>query len=113
MEGPPEIVAGIVMNVMTSCSLRPASRAKNPPMAWMPSCEFPAMRMTASETLEIFGEEPPAVGAVDVWSLMKMVSASNSSEPCKAHTEDNQQNAVALTQYHGRHPCQTRNVICM
>ena len=26
----------------------PASRARNPPMAWMPSCELPAMRMTAS-----------------------------------------------------------------
>src|SRR5579863_2546765 len=48
MEGPPEMVAGIVMNVMTSCSLRPASRARKPPIAWIPSCELPAMRMTAS-----------------------------------------------------------------
>src|SRR5471032_895970 len=58
MDGPPEIVEGIVMNVMTSCSLRPARRARKPPMAWMPSCEFPAMRITASGTVEIFGVEP-------------------------------------------------------
>ena len=31
--GPPEIVEGMVMNVMTSCSLRPARRARKPPMA--------------------------------------------------------------------------------
>ena len=55
MEGPPEIVEGMVMNVMTSCSLRPASRARKPPMAWMPSCELPAMRMTASEMRVSFG----------------------------------------------------------
>src|SRR5579885_687735 len=55
MEGPPEIVDGMVMNVMTSCSLRPASRARKPPMAWMPSWELPAMRMTASLILETFG----------------------------------------------------------
>src|SRR5476651_2457280 len=48
IDGPPEMVEGIVMNVMTSCSLRPARRARKPPMAWMPSCELPAMRMTAS-----------------------------------------------------------------
>src|SRR5579859_3478501 len=48
MEGPPEMVEGMVMKVMTSCSLRPASRARKPPMAWIPSCELPAMRMTAS-----------------------------------------------------------------
>ena len=48
IDGPPEIVAGIVMNVMTSCSLRPASRARKPPMDWMPSWELPARRMTTS-----------------------------------------------------------------
>ena len=32
MEGPPEIVAGMVMYVITSFSVRPASRARNPPM---------------------------------------------------------------------------------
>jgi len=32
---------GIVMKVMTSCSLRPARRARKPPMAWIPSCELP------------------------------------------------------------------------
>jgi hypothetical protein len=26
-------------------------------MAWMPSCEFPAMRITASEIFEICGDE--------------------------------------------------------
>jgi len=71
MEGPPEMVAGMVMNVMTSCSLRPASRARKPPMAWMPSWELPAMRITASETLETLGV-PPADPAVNVVSLMKM-----------------------------------------
>ena len=59
------------MNVMTSCSLRPARRARKPPMAWMPSWELPAMRMIASEILEIFGD-PPGVKAVDVVSLMKV-----------------------------------------
>src|ERR1041385_3409599 len=48
MLGPPEIVAGIVMYVMTSLSVRPASRAKNPPIAWIPSWELPASRITAS-----------------------------------------------------------------
>src|SRR5213078_2331284 len=67
------------------------------------------MRMTASETLEVLGEEPPAGGAVDVWSLMKIVSASISSEPRKAHTEENQRNDVAFTPYHDCGPCQTRN----
>ena len=62
MEGPPEMVEGMVMNVMTSCSLRPARRARKPPMAWMPSCELPAMRMTASLIFEIFGA-PPDDGA--------------------------------------------------
>src|SRR5688572_1755010 len=33
---------------MTSCALRPASRARNAPALWMPSCELPARRMTAS-----------------------------------------------------------------
>src|SRR5690242_13360726 len=70
MDGPPEIVDGMVMKVMTSCSLRPASRARKPPMAWMPSCELPAMRMTASETLETLGV-PPDGCAVNVASLMK------------------------------------------
>src|SRR5436309_14569928 len=69
MEGPPEIVEGIVMNVMTSCSLRPARRARKPPMAWMPSCELPAMRITASEIFEILGA-PPEVWAAKVASLM-------------------------------------------
>ena len=48
IDGPPEIVDGMVMKVMTSCSLRPASRARKAPTAWMPSCELPAMRITAS-----------------------------------------------------------------
>src|SRR5471032_1839556 len=58
MDGPPEIVDGIVMNVMTSCSLRPARRARKPPMAWMPSCELPAMRITASLMDETFCAAP-------------------------------------------------------
>src|SRR6266513_4810888 len=33
---------------MTSWSLRPASRARKAPAVWIPSCEFPARRMTAS-----------------------------------------------------------------
>src|SRR5262245_34885069 len=55
------------MNVMTSCSLRPASRARNPPMAWMPSWEFPAIRMTVSEIFGVLG----ALGAAVVVSLME------------------------------------------
>src|ERR1700730_5658257 len=33
---------------MTSWSLRPARRASIAPAVWMPSCELPARRMTAS-----------------------------------------------------------------
>src|SRR5262249_2216642 len=68
MEGPPEMVEGMVMKVMTSCSLRPARRARKPPIAWMPSWELPAMRMTASEMFETLG--PPS-GAEMVASLMR------------------------------------------
>jgi hypothetical protein len=38
-------------------------------MAWMPSCELPAMRMTASLILETFGV-PPDNDAVAIGSLM-------------------------------------------
>ena len=69
MEGPPEMVEGMVMKVMTSCSLRPARRARKPPMAWMPSCELPAKRMTASDTFDTFGV-PPSTGGVIVDSLI-------------------------------------------
>src|SRR2546430_17367920 len=48
MDGPPEIVAGMVMYVITSWSLRPANRARKAPAVWIPSCEFPARRITAS-----------------------------------------------------------------
>ena len=41
----------------------------------MPSCELPAMRMTASDTLEILGV-PPVDGAAVVVSLMKKVPVS-------------------------------------
>ena len=71
------------MKVMTSCSLRPASRAKKPPMAWMPSCEFPAIRMTASEIFETCGL-PPDVGAVIVDSLMKFDSLKFVRSPAPA-----------------------------
>src|SRR5258706_4459330 len=67
MEGRPEMVEGMVMKVMPYCSLRPARRAGKPPMAWMPSWELPAMRMTASEILDTLG---PAPGAEMVDSLM-------------------------------------------
>src|SRR5260370_42557349 len=70
MQGPPEMVEGMVMKVMTSCSLRPAKRARKPPMAWMPSWELPAMRIMASETLETLGY-PPEGCVVSVASLMK------------------------------------------
>src|SRR5208283_2648130 len=69
IEGPPEIVAGMVINVMTSCSLRPASRARKPPITWMPSCELPAMRMTASLIRETFGA--PFGDAPVIVSFMK------------------------------------------
>src|SRR5688572_27416183 len=71
IDGPPEMVDGIVMNVMTSCSLRPANRAKKPPIAWMPSCELPANRMTASEILETFEVPAGAAVRIDAESLIK------------------------------------------
>ena len=46
MDGPPEIVDGMVMKVITSISIRPAMRASMVPTDWIPSWEFPAMRMT-------------------------------------------------------------------
>jgi hypothetical protein len=58
------MVEGMVMKVMTSCSLRPARRARKPPMAWMPSCELPAKRMTASDTFDTFGVPPPTGGVI-------------------------------------------------
>ena len=72
MDGPPEMVDGMVMNVMTSCSLRPASRARKPPMAWMPSCELPAMRITASLIFDTFGAPPG--GTVVIESLMVLIA---------------------------------------
>jgi len=69
MEGPPEIVDGMVMKVMTSCSLLPANRARKPPMACMPSWELPAIRMTASEIRETCGA-PSLEGAAATESLM-------------------------------------------
>src|SRR3954470_8469020 len=63
------MVDGMVMKVMTSCSLRPASRARKPPMAWMPSCELPAMRIVASGTEETRGLWPDDETTVD--SLMR------------------------------------------
>src|SRR6185295_9517492 len=71
MDGPPEMVEGMVMKVMTSCSLRPASRARKPPMAWMPSWELPAMRMTASGTVETRGPWPDEGTTAD--SLMEKI----------------------------------------
>src|SRR5436190_11397067 len=74
IDGPPEIVDGMVMKVMTSCSLRPARRAKKPPIAWMPSCEFPAIRITASETLDTLGL--PSGAAVKVALLIDTTPVS-------------------------------------
>src|SRR5580692_11080650 len=96
IEGPPEIVEGIVMNVMTSCSLRPASRARKPPMAWMPSCELPAMRMTASLILEIFGA-PFDDGASAIISLMELQKL-NLLRKVSWHRKVNQHGTIAHLQ---------------
>ncbi len=66
------------MKVMTSCALRPASRARKPPMAWMPSWELPAMRMTASEIFETLGA-PPSPRSVTIESLIKSINQSLSA----------------------------------
>jgi len=39
-------------------------------MAWMPSCELPAMRMTASEMWDISGVPPVCAGVAVVASLI-------------------------------------------
>lgn len=70
MDGPPAMVDGIVIIVMTSRSLRPAKRARNPPMDWMPSWELPAMRMVASEILEGW-ELLPLLASETVVSLIE------------------------------------------
>src|ERR1043166_8842214 len=108
IEGPPEIVEGMVMNVMTSCSLRPARRARKPPMAWMPSCEFPAMRMTASETLETFGA-PSGFAVVKVASLMDLqitVHLFRFEARVKKRLKEISATTVATAPYHPRPLCQ-------
>src|SRR5580692_3556454 len=51
---------------MTSWSLRPASRARNAPAVWIPSCELPAKRMTASRICSGRRSARPAdVGVAD------------------------------------------------
>src|ERR1035437_1216051 len=75
IEGPPEMVEGIVMKVMTSWALRPASRARKPPIAWIPSWELPAMRITASEIFETLGA-PASTRLVIIGSLMKYINQS-------------------------------------
>jgi hypothetical protein len=57
---------------MTSRSLRPAKRARNPPMDWMPSWELPAMRMVASEILEAW-KSIPVLASETVVSLIENV----------------------------------------
>src|SRR5437764_6277920 len=100
IDGPPEMVEGMVMKVMTSCSLRPASRARKPPMAWMPSCELPAMRMIASETFDTLGAWPDG-WAVNVASLMKPQIKPDVKLQGEGTTEDRSaQTTVAKTGYH-------------
>src|SRR6516162_4308641 len=101
MDGPPEIVAGIVMKVMTSCSLRPASRARKPPMAWMPSCELPAMRMTASPIDATLGA--PCDDASVIVSLMKSrVKIDRNANVGPACEADSTQLRCTLTLSHER-----------
>src|SRR5258708_14752463 len=79
IDGPPEMVEGMVMKVITSCSLRPANRARKPPIACIPSWEFPAIRITASLTRSTFGE-PPLAGVGYVGLLLTISEVPNS--PC-------------------------------
>jgi len=72
MDAPPEMVDGIVIMVMTSRSLRPARRARNPPMDWMPSCELPARRIVTSE-IEEGWELLPLLASETVVSLIENV----------------------------------------
>lgn len=71
------------MYVMTSCALRPARRARNAPAVWIPSCELPAKRMTASRICSGRRSARPAeVGVADsgktgeeltVWGLRTLI----------------------------------------
>ena len=70
MDAPPEMVDGIVIMVMTSRSLLPANRAKNPPMDWIPSWELPARRIVTSEILEGW-ELLPLLASETVVSLIE------------------------------------------
>jgi hypothetical protein len=72
MDGPPEMVEGMVIIVMTSCSLRPARRARKPPMDWIPSWELPAMRMTASEMRDDWEPLPVSSPVAADWLIEKM-----------------------------------------
>jgi hypothetical protein len=62
-------------------------------MTWMPSCELPAMRMTASLILETFGV-PPDNAAVAIGSLMDFKINSLMVRRLKT----NQRDAIALSQ---------------
>ena len=70
MDAPPEMVDGIVIMVMTSRSLLPANRAKNPPMDWIPSWELPASRIVASEISDA-RESFPLLASETVVSLIE------------------------------------------
>jgi hypothetical protein len=62
-------------------------------MTWMPSCELPAMRMTASLIFETFGV-PPDNAAVAFVSLMDFKINSLMVRRLKT----NQRDAIALSQ---------------
>ena len=70
MDAPPEMVDGIVIMVITSRSLLPANRAKNPPMDWIPSWELPARRIVASDILDA-RESFPLLASETVVSLIE------------------------------------------
>src|SRR5688572_10473526 len=99
MDGPPEMVDGMVMKVMTSCSLRPARRARKPPIAWIPSWEFPAIRITASETLETL--VLPSGAAVKVALLI-----GTTIRPDKTQQNPRQAPDISPEAYHQTPSCQ-------
>src|SRR6267154_1632636 len=66
---------------MTSLAVRPANRARKPPMAWIPSCEFPANRITASWILRAPGGRWPPGAAEESATFSSIIFVSLKDYP--------------------------------
>jgi len=93
MEGPPEIVGDghEGHDLLLGAAGQPG---QEPPIAWMPSCELPAIRITASGMREV-GTAPPVREAVTDGSLMKFETLNGSPHDDRLHLSTSQVTSVA------------------